>query len=156
MLNYQALGSNDEMRHRRLTVLRFMLKGAEPPEIAHQMGKPVKTVYNDIAHLKKTQIYGEESIEIIRDQGNSFYEQKIRELEGQIARLPNRTPEDILKFGNIRLGLEKQILACKEKSLQLAGAFQETVNHGGQIDLVFEEVDGGARTDQEEGDPFST
>lgn len=140
-IDYRALGPNAKLQHRRYKVLRLYLKGATPPEIAHMTGETIKTVDNDLQYLRTKQL-NELPLMIMKDMGNSFYELKIRELEAEIAKLPNKTPEDIRSYSNTRLGYEKLIQKYKEQSLQLMGAFTERVEHTGQVALIFEEVDG--------------
>lgn len=113
VVNYECLGKTAATRERRYKVLVFYLKGATPIEIAKLMGLKPKRISNDIYFIKNNAI-NNLPLNIVRDLGQSFFEQKITELERKLKE--NETDM------RVWLGIQKLILEYKDRSLKMYGA----------------------------------
>jgi len=89
MIDYTCLGQNTEMRERRYDVLALFIKGATPQETHKILSKQkhpdltLKQVYNDRLFFTTNPLHSLPA-EMARDFNQSFYEMKVRELEGRL------------------------------------------------------------------------
>lgn len=138
-MDYCKLGTQEKTKTRRFKILGLLAKGATPPEISNSVNKQLEkagekplsldTIYLDIRHINKLYAEGDDTpLAAIRAQGETFYLQKIRELE--------QKAQDYKDNPSVWLGIQKLLADLKEKDLKLKGAFVEKVEHSGEIKHV--------------------
>lgn len=135
--DYTLLGTSEAIRARRYNVLKLLMSGTTPPEIAEELEIKKSQVYNDIAFLKSTKL-NDLPLDMIIEAGANFFELKVRELEALAAELR----QDPRQISNL-LKLEKEIRETKIESLKLQGAYTgDDPTPPGPIQIIFEEVSG--------------
>ncbi len=125
-IDYSRLGQNEEMQKRRYDVLTYWVKGATPADTAEGLKIDIADVYNDFRFISKSDLH-DISPEIARGFNQSFYEIKIRELEGSLKRLK----ADIKAW----LTLQDLIRRYKLDSLRLQGLLTDKVEHSGTVKM---------------------
>ena len=140
VMDYRCLGAVEEVRERRLSILRLYLKGGTPREMSEKLGFRIEDIYNDLRYLRETPLHSL-PIDIVRDFGESFYEMKIAELEESLKGFKARSPNWI--------GVQKLILQYKVEALKLTGASDEHMIHSGEIKIKYagENIDGEGNND---------
>jgi len=129
MIDYTCLGQNTEMRKRRYDVLSLFVKGATPQETANLLNLSIKQVYNDRLFFTTNPLHNLPA-EMARDFNQSFYEMKVRELEGRL--------KDFKTDSKSWLATQELIRKYKADSLKLMGLMNEKVELSGEVTTVLE------------------
>ena len=119
MIDHTCLGQNIKIRERRYNVLSLLVKGAKPREIVDILKLTDDQVKNDIAFLTTKPLHNM-PVEIAKDYNLSFYELKVRELEGKLKEFKN-TP----KFW---MATQELIRKYKADSLKLQGLMNDKLD----------------------------
>ena len=130
-IDYTCLGQNEKMQERRYNVLTLLVKGAKPREIVDILGFTYDQVKNDIAYLTTKPLHSM-PVEIARDYNQSFYELKVRELEGRL--------KDFKTDSRSWLATQELIRKYKADSLKLQGLLSEKVELSGSVSHPIEYV----------------
>lgn len=128
-IDYSRLGKKPDMQERRFNVLTYWVKGATPADTAKALEMDISDVYNDYKFITKAKLH-DISPEIARGFNLSFYEIKIRELEGNL--------KDFKVDSKAWLGLQETIRKYKVDSLKLQGLMNEKVEHSGEVTNILE------------------
>jgi len=128
-INFKCLGATENIRKRRLEVLAYHLRHATPIEISKALDIPIKTVYNDISLVEKTELHTLTQL-MEKDLQISALDLKLRELEGK----SREYSADQKNW----LGLQSLILKNKELSLKLKGLMSDKVEHSGDVKTILE------------------
>lgn len=131
MIDYSCLGQNTKIRERRYNVLSLLVKGAKPREIVDIISLTDDQVKNDIAFLTTKPLHNM-PVEIAKDYNLSFYELKVRELEGKLKEF-----KDTPKFW---IAIQELIRKYKADSLKLQGLLSEKVELSGSVSHPIEYV----------------
>jgi len=126
MIDHTCLGKTTKIQERRYSVLTLLLKGAKPREIAELLNLTDNQVKNDIFHLTNTPLHNT-TVDIARDFNTSWYEIKVRELEGRL--------KDFKTDSRSWLATQELIRKYKADSLKLQGLMNDKVEHSGAIEL---------------------
>ena len=126
MIDHRCLGKTQPVQERRYNVLSLLLKGAKPREITDILQLSDNQVKNDIFHLTNTPL-NNMTVDIAKDFNTSWYEVKIRELEGRL--------KDFKEDSRSWLATQELIRKYKADSLKLQGLMNEKVEHSGAIKL---------------------
>lgn len=126
MIDHRCLGKTQLIQERRYNVLSLLLKGAKPREIADILQLSDNQVKNDIFYLTNTPLHNT-TIDIAKDFNTSWYEVKIRELEGRL--------KDFKEDSRSWLATQELIRKYKADLLKLMGLMNEKVEHSGEIQL---------------------
>ena len=125
-INFKSLGATEPIRRRRLQVLAYHLNHGTPDEIAKKFGIPLKTVYNDISIINKTELHILSQL-MEKDLEITALDLKHRELEGR--------SREYSVDQNTWLKLQTIILENKKLSLKLKGLMSDKVEHSGSLDV---------------------
>jgi len=126
MIDHSCLGKTTKIQERRYSVLSLLIKGAKPREIADLLELSDNQVKNDIFHLTNTPLHNT-TIDIARDFNTSWYEIKIRELEGRL--------KDFKTDSRSWIAAQELIRKYKADLLKLMGLMNDKVEHSGAIKL---------------------
>ena len=126
MIDHRCLGKTQSVQERRYNVLSLLLKGAKPREITDILKLSDNQVKNDIFYLTNTPLHNT-TIDIAKDFNTSWYEVKIRELEGRL--------KDFKEDSRSWLTTQELIRKYKADLLKLMGLMNEKVEHSGEIQL---------------------
>jgi len=137
-INFKSLGATEPIRRRRLQVLAYHLNHATPVEIAEKFDIPIKTVYNDISIINKTELHILSQL-MEKDLEITALDLKHRELEGR--------SREFSVDQNTWLKLQTIILENKKLSLKLKGLMSDKVEHSGEVSFALRWM-----TDEEDND----
>ena len=129
MIDHRCLGKTQPVQERRYNVLSLLLKGAKPREIIDILKLSDNQVKNDIFHLTSTPLHNT-TVDIARDYNQSFYELKVRELEGRL--------KDFKTDSRSWLATQELIRKYKADSLKLQGLMNEKVELSGEVKTILE------------------
>jgi hypothetical protein len=119
MIDYAVLGKTEKTRARRFRVLMLLAKGAAPPEIRKMTGVALSTVYEDLRAIRRLQEAGSSvPLSVIVADGETWYQQKMRELEARAERVKDSNVP-------VWLGIQRTLIDLKRDDLKLKGAFVE-------------------------------
>lgn len=129
MIDHRCLGKTQPVQERRYNVLSLLLKGAKPREITDIFKLSDNQVKNDIFYLTNTPL-NNMTVDIAKDFNTSWYEVKIRELEGRLKGFK----EDSRSW----LATQELIRKYKADLLKLMGLMNDKVEHSGEVTTVLE------------------
>ena len=134
-IDYTCLGKTEKVQTRRYHVLQYYLKNATTTETFDALSKEFdytrKQIENDVFHIKHNTLNNLPA-EMFRDMKLSWFELKIRELEGNSKRLKPDSPS--------WLKLQKLILDYETTLLKLGGLMSEKVELSGSVSHPIEYV----------------
>lgn len=135
MIDHTCLGRTDEIRDRRYSILSLLVKGTKPRDIVSLLGFTDDQVKNDIFFLTNTPLHNT-TVDIAKDFNTSWYEIKVRELEGRLT--------DFKTDSKSWLTTQELIRKYKADSLKLMGLMNEKVEHSGDVTIKYvgDEIDG--------------
>lgn len=119
MIDPRCLGKTQLVQERRYNVLSLLLKGAKPREITDILKLSDNQVKNDIFHLTNTPL-NNMPVDIAKDFNTSWYEVKIRELEGRL--------KDFKTDSRSWLATQELIRKYKADSLKLQGLMNDKLD----------------------------
>lgn len=122
MINFECLGTTEEVQKRRYAVLKLYLKFTPPYQIAEILNETKEIIYNDVRVLTNKPLH-DLPLLIVRDMAQSFQELKIMELQQKADDIMNET-NDINSYIRIQSLIQKYV----ESILRLTEAVVDDTN----------------------------